>query len=190
MNTAVLMRELAATVDAPVLDGDAVAPYLLDATEARGLHGRADAVVLAKTRARRGRPSPWRYEHDPLTARGGAADRRGRSDGGVVVALAGLRSVRSIEPLQCAAEIESGEDAGGAAGRARERALLPARPRRGRAVPARGERRDQRRRPHAFKYGVTGAWVTSRGRDRPRRVSASWERRPARTSPGTTCARC
>ena len=29
MNTAVLMRELAATVDAPVLDGDAVAPYLV-----------------------------------------------------------------------------------------------------------------------------------------------------------------
>ena len=50
MNPAALTRELAAAVDAQVLDGDAVAPYLRDATEARGLNGRADAVVLTRPR--------------------------------------------------------------------------------------------------------------------------------------------
>ena len=39
-------------------------------------------------------------------------------------------------------------------------AVLPARPRRARAVPARRDDRDERRRPARFKYGVTGDWVT------------------------------
>ena len=102
MNAATLTRELAAALDAPVLDGDAVTPYLLDATEARGLRGRADAVVLARTADDVARVLAWCYEHDvPLTVRGGGSGYAGGAvpDGGVVVALAGVRSVRSIEPL-------------------------------------------------------------------------------------------
>ena len=151
MNPAVLTRELAAAVDAPVLDGDAVAPYLLDATEARGLRGRADAVVLAQTAKDVARALAWCYEHDvPLTTRGGGSGYAGGAvpDGGVVVALAALRSVRSIEPLAVARrDRERGHDARGAAARARERPLLPARSRSGRAVPARRQRGDERGRP-------------------------------------------
>ena len=68
MNMAMLMRELAAAVDAPVLDGDAVAPYLRDATEARGLRGQADAVVLARTADDVVRVLSWCYEHDCVRA--------------------------------------------------------------------------------------------------------------------------
>ena len=91
MNTAVLMRELAATVDAPVLDGAAVAPYLLDATEARGLRGRADAVVLAKTANDVAGVLAWCYEHDvPLTPRGGGTGYAGGAvpDGGLALVAA------------------------------------------------------------------------------------------------------
>ena len=79
MNAAVLMRELAAAVDAPVLDGAAVAPYLLDATEARGLRGRADAVVLPRTADDVAAVLAWCYEHDvPIVPRGGGTRLRGR----------------------------------------------------------------------------------------------------------------
>ncbi len=165
MNTAVLMRELAATVDAPVLDGDAVAPYLLDATEARGLRGRADAVVLAKTARDVAGVLAWCYEHDvPLTARGGGSGYAGGAvpDGGVVVALAGLRSVRSIEPLQWRAEIESGVTTQEVQRVARENGLYyPPDPGAAEQSQLGGNVATNAGGPHAFKYGVTGAWVTS-----------------------------
>jgi hypothetical protein len=124
----------------------------------------------------------WCYEHDvPLTPRGGGSGYAGGAvpDGGVVVALAGLRSVRSIEPLQWRAEIESGvHDTRGAAAGARERALLPARPRRGRAVAAGRQRRDQRRRPARLQIRRhRGLGDEPRGRDRSRRARQVRERR-------------
>ncbi len=64
MNAAALTRELASAVEAPVLDREGVAPYLLDATEARRLCGCADAVVLAKTADDVARTLAWCYEHD------------------------------------------------------------------------------------------------------------------------------
>ena len=165
MNPAVLSRELAAAVAAPVLDGDAVAPYLLDATEARGLRGRADAVVLARTADDVAGVLAWCYEHDvPLTARGGGSGYAGGAvpDGGVVVALAGLRSIRSIEPLQWRAEIESGVTTHEVQRLARENGLYyPPDPGAAEQSQLGGNVATNAGGPHAFKYGVTGAWVTS-----------------------------
>jgi len=164
MNAAVLSRELAAAVDAPVLDGDAVAPYLLDATEARGLRGRADAVVLARTADDVAGVLTWCYEHDvPLTTRGGGSGYAGGAvpDGGVVVALAGLRSVRSIEPLQWRAEIESGVTTHEVHRLALENGLYyPPDPGAAEQSQLGGNVATNAGGPHAFKYGVTGAWVT------------------------------
>ena len=86
----------------------------------------------------------------PPAAAGGAATRAGRfrerrrrrrargpADGG-----------GSIEPLQWRGrDRERRDDTRGAATGARARALLPPRPRRGRAVPTRRQRRNERRRP-------------------------------------------
>ena len=164
MNADTLTRELAAAVDAPVLDGDAVAPYLLDATEARGLRGRADAVVLAQTANDVARALAWCYEHDvPLTTRGGGSGYAGGAvpDGGVVVALAGLRSVRSIEPLLWRAEIESGVTTREVQQLALENGLYyPPDPGAAEQSQLGGNVATNAGGPHAFKYGVTGAWVT------------------------------
>lgn len=164
MNAGALTRELAGAVDAPVLEGDAVAPYLLDATEARGLRGRADAVVLARTADHVAGVLAWCYEHDvPLTARGGGTGYAGGAvpDGGVVVALAGLRSIRSLEPLQWRAEIESGVTTRKVQLLARENGLYyPPDPGAAEQSQLGGNVATNAGGPHAFKYGVTGAWVT------------------------------
>lgn len=164
MNAGALARELAAAVDAPVLADDAVGPYLLDATEARGLRGRAEAVVLARTADDVARTLAWCYEHDvPLTTRGGGSGYAGGAvpDGGVVVALAGLRSVRSLEPLQWRAELESGVTTQEVQRLARENGLYyPPDPGAAEQSQLGGNVATNAGGPHAFKYGVTGAWVT------------------------------
>ena len=157
------VRELAQAVDAPVLDGDKVRPYLGDATEARGLHGRADAVVLARTPQHVADTLAWCYAHDvPLTVRGGGTGYAGGAvpDGGVVVALEGLRTVRSIEPLQWRAEVESGLTTSALQELARENGLyFPPDPGAAEQSQIGGNVATNAGGPHAFKYGVTGAWV-------------------------------
>jgi glycolate oxidase subunit GlcD len=164
MNPVALTRELAAAVDSRVLGGDDVGPYLLDATEARGLRGRADAVVLAEKADDVARTLAWCYEHDvPLTIRGGGSGYAGGAvpNGGVVVALAGLRSVRSIEPLQWRAEFESGVTTRHVQQLALENGLYyPPDPGAAEQSQLGGNVATNAGGPHAFKYGVTGAWVT------------------------------
>ena len=82
-------------------------------------------------------------------------------DGGVVVALAGLRSVRSIEPLQWRAEIESGVTTREVQRLALENGLYyPPDPGAAEQSQLGGNVATNAGGPHAFKYGVTGAWVT------------------------------
>jgi FAD/FMN-containing dehydrogenase len=164
MNSVALTRELAAVVDSRVLGGDDVGPYLLDATEARGLRGQADAVVLAEKADDVARTLAWCYEHDvPLTTRGGGSGYAGGAvpDGGVVVALAGVRSVRSIEPLQWRAEFESGVTTREVQRLALENGLYyPPDPGAAEQSQLGGNVATNAGGPHAFKYAVTGAWVT------------------------------
>jgi FAD/FMN-containing dehydrogenase len=164
MNSVALTRELAAVVDSRVLGGDDVGPYLLDATEARGLRGQADAVVLAEKADDVARTLAWCYEHDvPLATRGGGSGYAGGAvpDGGVVVALAGVRSVRSIEPLQWRAEFESGVTTREVQRLALENGLYyPPDPGAAEQSQLGGNVATNAGGPHAFKYAVTGAWVT------------------------------
>src|SRR5687767_996818 len=51
---------------------DDVRPYLADATESRGMRGRADAVALPQTTEEVRQVVAWCYEHDvPIVPRGG-----------------------------------------------------------------------------------------------------------------------
>jgi glycolate oxidase subunit GlcD len=164
MDPATLTRELATAVEAPVLGGEEVQPYLMDATEAQGLRGEAEAVVLARAPEDVAHTLAWCYEHDvPLTARGGGTGWAGGAvpRGGVVVSLAGLHSIRSIEPLQWRAEVEAGVTTQAVQRLALENGLYyPPDPGAAEESQIGGNVATNAGGPHAFKYGVTGSWVT------------------------------
>ena len=146
-----------------VLDG--VPPlYLQDATEARGLRGHADAVVLPRTAAEVAEVVAWCYEHDaPITPRGGGTGFAGGAVpfGGVVLSLERLRTVRSIDPLLWRMEVEAGVTTWDVRRIARENGLLfPPDPGAAEQSQIGGNVATNAGGPHAFKYGVTGDWVT------------------------------
>lgn len=159
-----LAHELGRVVNAPVIGKDAVGPYLMDATESRGLRGSADAVVLPTTAGQVTDVLAWCYDHDvPLTPRGGGTGYAGGAVPyeGVVLALGGLRSTRSLQPLQWHAEVESGITTAAVQRLARENGLYyPPDPGAGEQSQIGGNVATNAGGPHAFKYGVTGAWVT------------------------------
>ena len=146
-----------------VLDG-VPAEYLSDATEARGLRGHADAVVLPRTAEQVAEVVAWCYEHDaPITPRGGGTGFAGGAVplGGVVLGLERLRSVRSIDPLLWRMEVEAGVTTADVRRLARENGLLfPPDPGAAEQSQIGGNVATNAGGPHAFKYGVTGDWVT------------------------------
>jgi glycolate oxidase subunit GlcD len=155
-------RELRAAVSA-----DVVAPssgYLTDMTEARGLHGRADAVALPRSAEEVAEVVRWCYEHEiPIVPRGGGTGYAGGAvplDGGVVLALERLERVRSFDPLLWRMEVEAGVTTANVRRVAREGGLLFA-PDPGAAEQSQigGNIATNAGGPHAYKYGVTGAWV-------------------------------
>jgi glycolate oxidase subunit GlcD len=160
-----LSGELAAIVgpDA-VLDGsDPV--YSRDATETRGIEGHADAVAFPATTDEVARVLAWCYEHDvPLTPRGGGTGFAGGAvpvEGGVVLALDRLDRVRAFEPLLWRAHVEAGVRTGHVHRLARESGLVfPPDPGASEQSQIGGNIATNAGGPHAFKYGVTGRWVT------------------------------
>ena len=181
MNTAVLMRELIAAVDAPVVEGDAVGPICSTrprragsaAAPTRSYWRRRRTTSPACRLVLRARRSPHRpRRRERIRGRGGTGRRRrrrarGPADGAVDRAAAVARRDR-----------ERRDDTRGAAAGARARALLPARPRRGRAVPARRQRRDERRRaPRVQVRRHRRLGDEHRGRDRARRARHFRQRR-------------
>src|SRR3989441_7404135 len=156
-------RELRAAVAAEV-----VAPttaYLTDMTEARGLSGRADAVALPRTAEEVVEVVAWCYAHGvAIVPRGGGTGYAGGAvplDGGVVLSLERLDRVRSFDPLLWRIEVEAGLRTAELRRIAREGGLLFA-PDPGAAEQSQigGNIATNAGGPHAFKYGVTGAWVT------------------------------
>lgn len=156
-------RELAAATGAEVIAP--TAQYLADETEARGLHGRADAVALPDTAEQVAEVVSWCYGHGvPITPRGGGTGYAAGAvplDGGVVIALARLNRVRSFDPLLWRLEVEAGTTTADVRRIAREGGLLFA-PDPGAAEQSQigGNVATNAGGPHAFKYGVTGAWVS------------------------------
>jgi len=159
-----LGRELAHIVgEAAVLPGD-TARYLSDETETRGVRGHSEAVVLPGTAREVGEVVAWCYAHDvPIVPRGGGTGYAGGAVplGGVVISLERLTKVRSFNPLLWRIEVEAGMRTAELRRVVRESGLFfPPDPGAAESSQLGGNVATNAGGPHAFKYGVTGAWVT------------------------------
>ena len=162
---AVIERELRA-----VLGEDAVLPgtaagHGLDETEGRGVRGRADAVALPASTGEVERVVAWCYQHDvPIVPRGGGSGFAGGAvpvEGGVVLGLERMARVREFEPLLWRICVEAGLRTSTVRRLARENGLFfPPDPGAAEQSQIGGNLATNAGGPHAFKYGVTGAWVT------------------------------
>jgi len=131
----------------------------------RGVQGSADAVVLPSTVEEVAAVMRWCYEHDvPLTARGGGTGLAGGAipvSGGVVIGFERLNRVRQFDPLLWRIHVEAGVTTGDVQRLARESGLrFPPDPGAAEISQIGGNIACNAGGPHAFKYGVTGHWVT------------------------------
>ncbi|HUA06315.1 MAG TPA: FAD-linked oxidase C-terminal domain-containing protein [Solirubrobacteraceae bacterium] len=160
-----LKRELKALLgDGAVLPGT-TREYLTDATESRNLRGKADAITLPKNADQVAQTVEWCYEHDvPIVPRGGGTGFTGGAvplDGGVVLSLENLKKIRHLDPGMWRAAVEAGTITADLRRRARENGLFyPPDPGSAEQSQLGGNIATNAGGPHAFKYGVTGAWVT------------------------------
>ena len=162
-----VVRELAALIGAgSVIDGaDAAArPYLSDASRSRGIGGNADAVATPATAEQIATVLAWCYEHDvPLVPRGGGTGYSGGAvpAGGVVLGLERLAAPVALEPERWRGYAQAGVRTADVRRRARESGLLfPPDPGAAEESMIGGNVATNAGGPHAFKYGVTGVWVT------------------------------
>ena len=138
--------------------------YLADLM-GRGVQGTADAIVLPDTTEEVAAVMRWCYEHDtPLTARGGGTGLAGGAipvEGGVVLGFERLNKVRQYDPLLWRMYVEAGVTTGDVQRLARESGLrFPPDPGAAEISQIGGNIACNAGGPHAFKYGVTGHWVT------------------------------
>jgi glycolate oxidase subunit GlcD len=138
--------------------------YLADLM-GRGVQGTADAIVLPSTADEVAAVMRWCYDNDvPLTARGGGTGLAGGAipvDGGVVLGFERLNTVRQFDPLLWRMHVEAGVTTGDVQRLARESGLrFPPDPGAAELSQIGGNIACNAGGPHAFKYGVTGHWVT------------------------------
>jgi glycolate oxidase subunit GlcD len=144
---------------------DPAAADLADATEARGLRGRADAVAEPRSADEVAAIVRFCYANDvPIVPRGGGTGFAGGAvptAGGIVVSLARMTAVRAFDPLQWRIHVEAGLRTADVRRIARESGLwFPPDPGAAESSQIGGNIATNAGGPHAFKYGVTGAWVT------------------------------
>jgi glycolate oxidase subunit GlcD len=138
--------------------------YLADLM-GRGVVGTADAVVLPSTTEEVAAVMQWCYKTDtPLTARGGGTGLAGGAipvEGGVVMGFERLSRVRQFDPLLWRMHVEAGVTTANVHRLARENGLrFPPDPGAAEISQIGGNIACNAGGPHAFKYGVTGNWVT------------------------------
>jgi glycolate oxidase subunit GlcD len=138
--------------------------YLADLM-GRGVQGTADAVVLPSTVEEVAAVMRWCYQNDvPLTPRGGGTGLAGGAipvAGGVVVGFERLNRVRQFDPLLWRMHVEAGVTTADVQRLARESGLrFPPDPGAAEISQIGGNIACNAGGPHAFKYGVTGHWVT------------------------------
>jgi FAD/FMN-containing dehydrogenase len=158
-------RDLARVVGAENVLEPPAARFLHDETETRGLAGKATAVVFPGGRDEVAEVVGWCYEREiPIVTRGGGSGFAGGAvplAGGVVLALDRLRAVRSFDPLFWRIEVEAGLRTADLRRLVRESGLLfPPDPGAAEDSQIGGNIATNAGGPHAFKYGVTGAWVS------------------------------
>jgi glycolate oxidase subunit GlcD len=153
---------------ADVLPADAIVEpkgrYLADLM-GRGVQGTAEAVVLPSTVDEVAAVMRWCYDNDvALTARGGGTGLAGGAipvAGGVVIGFERLNRVRQFDPLLWRMHVEAGVTTGDIHRLARESGLrFPPDPGAAEISQIGGNIACNAGGPHAFKYGVTGQWVT------------------------------
>ncbi len=154
---------------ADLLDDESVraptAAQLQDSTEVRGIPARADAWVAPRSTGEVARVLAWCNDHDiAVTARGGGTGFAGGAvplQGGVLLSLERLTRVRALEPLRWRMCVEAGLTTAHVRRLARENGLLfPPDPGASEFSQIGGNIATNAGGPHAFKYGVTGAWVS------------------------------
>ena len=136
-----------------------------DATEAQGLSGIPSAVALPASTADVAAVVRWCYEHDiGIVPRGGGTGFAGGSvavDGGVLVDLKRMSRVLAFDPPLWRMHVEAGLRTSEVHRLARENGLLfPPDPGASEQSQIGGNVATNAGGPHAFKYGVTGHWVT------------------------------
>jgi len=138
--------------------------YLADLM-GRGVQGRAEAVVFPSSTDEVAAVLRWCYEHDvPLTPRGGGTGLAGGAipvEGGIVLGFERLNRVRQFDPLLWRMHVEAGVTTADVKRLARESGLrFPPDPGAAEMSQVGGNIACNAGGPHAFKYGVTGHWVT------------------------------
>lgn len=136
-----------------------------DATEGAGPRGRAQAAVMPATPAEAAAAVAWCYERGvPIVPRGGGTGLAGGAvpaEGGVVIGTERLHRIRALDGPQWRMEAEAGVTTATVKRRAREEGLLfPPDPGAAESSHLGGNLAANAGGPHAFKYGVTRAWVT------------------------------
>ncbi len=160
-----LAHELAAVIGAEAVLDPPPPVYRADATEARGLEATPGAVVRPVSTADVAAVVTWCYEHDvAVVPRGGGSGFAGGAvpvGGGVVLDLGRMTRVRSFDPLLWRIEVEAGLPTAELRRIVRESGLVfPPDPGAAEQSQIGGNIATNAGGPHAFKYGVTGAWVT------------------------------
>lgn len=149
---------------ASVVTGDAAGEYLHDSTEMQGLRGRADAVVAPRDVGAVQEVVRWCCERGvPMVPRGGGTGFAGGAvpQGGVVVSLERLASVRVFEPEFWRLHVDAGVTTARVHRLARESGLFyPPDPGAAEQSHIGGNLACNAGGPHSFKYGVTRDWVT------------------------------
>jgi glycolate oxidase subunit GlcD len=139
------------------------AAYLGDETETRGVRGRAELVVRPGSAEEVAAVVAACYEAaTAIVPRGGGTGYAGGAVplGGVVLALERLTRVRAFDPLLWRMHVEAGVRTSDVRRLARENGLLfPPDPGAAESSQIGGNVATNAGGPHAFKYGVTGAWV-------------------------------
>jgi glycolate oxidase subunit GlcD len=159
-----LHRELAALAGPDQVLAGTTAAYLVDATAPRGVRGHADAVVLPRTAEDVAAVVSWCGDRGvAVVPRGGGSGLAGGCvpAGGVVLCTERLAAMRSFDPGLWRMEAEAGVRTSDIHRRARENGLaFPPDPGAAEQSHIGGNVATNAGGPHAFKYGVTGHWVS------------------------------
>ena len=160
-----IARDLRALLGDDAVASGSIRHYLGDETEGRGVLGRADAVCLPRDAEQVATVVSWCYDRGvPIVPRGGGTGYTGGAvpiEGGVVVSLERVARVRSFDPLLWRIHVEAGVRTAELRRIVRESGLyFPPDPGAAEQSQIGGNIATNAGGPHAFKYGVTGSWVT------------------------------
>lgn len=152
------------TSDQVITVGPELRNALQDGTGNRGIVGQADALVVPHNASEVAAVLEWCYQREvPVTSRGGGTGLAGGAvpNGGIVLSLEALGRVRSIDPELWRMEVEAGVKTSTVHRIALENGLLfPPDPGASEQSTIGGNIATNAGGPHAFRYGVTGSWVT------------------------------